>query len=238
MKKNYWPLILFALYTVGFILYFVGNYRDIGVILLIIAVISHMVYTFSPVQRAAISMLNARRFLELGNVEKAKEYVIKAAKLNKNYPHVGYLLSTSKKTFPFYERLAKELEDYAKNESDSTYMKYVTASIYYHIGNLEKTISTLYSVPEENRNTEIARLLGTALLESGKPEEAIEVFKKYEKKEGLPTKEELAILIGLGLCYAEKKDRRKAEKYYLKVKKFNPDFPELNVLRDKIYPHD
>ncbi len=237
MKKNYWPLILFALYTAGFILYFIGNYRDIGVVLLIIAVASHVIYTFSPTQRAAISMLNARRVLENGNIDKAIEYILKASRLSKNYAHVGYLLSTSKKTFPLYEQLAKKLEKIAAKEPN-TYLTYIIASVYYHIGQLEKAISTLSSIPSNKQTTEIVRLLGTSLLESEKVDEAIKVFKTKEKKDGIPSKEELAILLGLGLCYAEKNDRRSAEKYYLKVKKYNPEFPELNILRDKIYPND
>ncbi len=238
MKKNYWPLILFVLYTAGFILYFVGNYRDIGVIILIIAVISHIVYTFSPSQRAAISMLNARRMLESGNIDKALEYVLKAANLSKNYGHVGYLLSVSQKTFPLYAKLAEKLEEIAEKDKNNAYLKYIIASIYYHIGKHEKAIPVLTSVPNKERSVEIIRLLGTTLLEKGEIDDAIKVFKSAEKKEGVPSKEELAILLGLGLCYAEKKDRRTAEKYYLKVKKFSPDFPELKVLRDKIYPND
>ncbi len=239
MKKNYWPLILFALYTAGFILYFIGSYRDMGAIILIIAVISHVVYTFSPNQRAAISMLNARRTLENGDIEKSKEYVLKASKLSKNYSHAGYLLSPDTKTFPLYEKLAKKLEkSISGNKQEEVYLKYITASIYYHTGKLEKAIALLSSIPSNERTTEIVRLLGTSLLETGKTDEAIKVFKSKEKKEGLPSKEELAILLGLGLCYAEKNDKRSAEKYYLKIKKFNPDFPEINILRNKIYPND
>ncbi len=239
MKKNYWPLLLLALYSAGFILYFVGGkYRDAGAITLVVAVVSHIVYTFSPFQRSAISMLNARRAVELGNIDRAFQYILKAARLGGYEQHVGYLLSPSKKSASLYRKLAEKIENYAKENGQDDFLNYVAASIYYHIGDLKKAIDLLMSIPKGKQTAETVRLLGTALLETGKVDEAIKTFKTREKKEGPYSKEELAILLGLGLCYAEKKDRRKAEEYYLKVKQYNPDFPEINVLRNKIYPNE
>ncbi len=237
MKKNKFALILFLLYVIGFILYFIKDFKDIGAIILIGAVILHIAYTFSPHQRAAVSMLNARRMVEMGNIEKAYQYVTQYLKLSKDKTLVGYLLSTSKKSYPFYQKLAEILEnDLKKNES--MLLRYVIASIYYSINNLEKTIEILKKIPKDKMDTETVRLLGTALLESKKPDDAIDIFKLKEKKTGVPSPDKLSILLGLGLSYAEKNDMEKAEKYYRKVQKFNPAFPELSTLKKKIFKNE
>ncbi len=238
MSRNKFGLVIFSLYAVGFILYFIGPYRDYGAGILIAAIAAHIVYTFSPPQRAAVSMLNARRQTELGNIEKAKEFVLKSVKLSKNYTLTGYLLSNSKRAFPFYKKLAKVLQKELDTIKDKTHLRYIIASIYYSIGNLKEAEKILSEVNEKEYNVEIVRLLGTILLEENKFNEAIKVFKKKEKKEGVFSSKDLAILVGLGLSYAGKGDLDMAEKYYKKAKQYNPTFPELQKLKEKIYSVD
>jgi tetratricopeptide (TPR) repeat protein len=235
MDRNKFGLLIFTLYVVGFILYFIGPYRDYGAGILIAAIVSHIVYTFSPHQRAAVSMLNARRQTELGNIEKAKEYVLKSMKLNKKYSLTGYLLSSSKKSIPLYKKLAESLYKEINNVDDKTYLRYIIASIYYNIGEIQKTIDILSEIDKKDYNIKIVRLFATALLENKNIDKAIEIYKTMEKKEGPFTNEDLAILVGLGLCYAEKKDLDMAEKYYKKAKQSNPAYPELQKLKEKIY---
>jgi len=238
MGRNKFGLIIFSLYTVGFILYFIGPYRDYGAGILIAAIVAHIVYTFSPPQRAAVSMLNARRQTELGNIEKAKELVLKALKLSKNFSLTGYLLSNSKRAFPFYKKLAKALQEELNNTGDKTYLRYIIGSIYYSIGDLKSAEDILNKINKKEYNIEIVRLLGTILLEENKFDEAIKVFKTKERKEGTFSSKELAILVGLGLSYAGKGDLDTAEKYYKKAKQYNPAFPELQKLKEKIYSVD
>ncbi len=237
MKKNKWALLLFLMYLTGFILYFISSLRSIGTGFLIAAVTAHIIYTFSPQQRAAIDMLNARRALEVGNIEKAHRYIEQFLKISKDKKLVGYLLSTSKKTKENYTKLATILGEDPKNQNNP-FLKYIIASIYYNTRDIEKSTKILETIPEEQRDSETIRLLGTNLLENKKFDEAIRIFQTKEKKEGIPTPEELSILMGLGLCYAEKNDIKKAEWYYERVKKFNPAFPALSNLKEKIYPDE
>ncbi len=237
MKKNKWALLLFLAYITGFILYFIPNFKDIGGGILIAAIILHIIYTFSPHQRAAVSMLNARRATELGNIDKAYQYIQQYLRLSKDKLLIGYLLSTSKKSKGYYEKLASTLED-DLNKNDTPIFRYLTASVYYSISNLEKTIEILKGIPEDKLDIETVRLLGTALFENKNFDEAIKVFKLKERREGTPTPEELNILLGIGLVYAEKDDMDEAERYYRKVQKFNPAFPELSTLKKKIFPDE
>ncbi len=238
MGRNKFGFIIFSLYAIGFVLYFVGPYRDYGAGILIAAIAAHIIYTFSPPQRAAVSMLNARRQTELGNIEKAKEFVLKSVKLSKNYTLTGYLLSNSKRAFPFYKKLAEALQKELDTVEDKTHLRYIIASIYYSIGDLKNAEKVLSEVNEKEYNLEVVRLLGTVLLEESKFNEAIKVFKKKEKKEGVLSSKDLAILVGLGLSYAGKGDLDTAEKYYKKAKQYNPTFPELQKLKEKIYSID
>jgi tetratricopeptide (TPR) repeat protein len=237
MRKNKWALILFLLYVTGFVLYFLPRFRDVGAGILIGAIVLHVLYTFSPHQRAAVSMLNARRMTEIGNLEKAYQYIKQYLKLSSDKMLIGYLLSTSKKTSKYYEALASMLEKELE-ESDTPILRYLIASIYYSINNLDKTAEILKGIPEKDMDIETVRLLGTALLEKKDFSEAIAVFKSKEKREGTPIPEELNILLGLGLTYAEKGDTEKAEQYYRRVQKFNPSFPGLSALKKKIFPDE
>ena len=238
MGRNKFGLIIFSLYAIGFVLYFVGPYRDYGAGILIAAIAAHIIYTFSPPQRAAVSMLNARRQTELGNIEKAREFVLKSIKLSKNFSLTGYLLSNSKRAFPLYKKLAKTLQEELDNSENKTYLRYIIGSIYYSIGDLKSAEDILNEIDKKDYNIEIVRLLGTILLEENKFDEAIKVFKTKEKKEGVFSSKELAILVGLGLSYAGKGDLDTAEKYYKKAKQYNPTFPELQKLKEKIYSVD
>jgi len=235
VKKNSpWNLLLFLAYAAGFVLFFT-RFRDIGVYVLIGAVIAHIIYTFSPRQRAAIKFLNARKSIEKGDSQKAFQFVIQGAKLSQEKTLVNYLLTSFVNLKPHYMKLASLLMKELKKE-DTPFLRYIIASIFYQVGEMERVAGVLQGIPREKLDVETIRLLGAVMMEKGEYQKALELFKKVEPKRRVPATGELNILLGIGLCYAGMGDIKRATEYYKKIVGFNASLPGLRKLYEKVRP--
>ena len=235
MRKNTpWNLLIFLAYAVGVILFLIPRLRDFGVYILIGAVALHITYTFSPRQRAAIKFLNARKSIEKGDVKKAFQFVIQGTALSDEKTLVNYLLSPFVKLKPYYMKLASMLEN-ELNKNDTPFLRYIIASIYYQTGEMNKVFTLLKDLSKKELDIKTIRLLGASMMEKGDYESALKLFKRVEPKRKVPNLDELNVLLGIGLCYADTGNIKKAKEYYERVAKFNPSLPGLNKLYEKIH---
>ncbi len=237
MKKNTpWNLLIFLAYSAGFILFFT-RLREFGVYVLIVAVVLHIAYTFSPRQRAAIKFLSARKSMEKGDVKKAFQFIIQGVTLSREKALTNYLLSPFVKSKPQYMKLTSMLMN-ELDKNDTPFLRYIIASICYQTGEMGKVFTILKDVPKKDLDVKTIRLLGAAMMEKNDYENALKLFKGVEPKRKVPDSDELSILLGIGLCYASIGNIKKATEYYKKVSQFNRSFPGLNKLYEKVHPED
>ena len=238
MRKNTpWNLLIFLAYAAGVILFLIPRLRDFGVYILIGAVALHITYTFSPRQRAAIKFLNARKSIEKGDVKKAFQFIVQGIALSQEKALANYLLSPFVKSKPHYMKLASMLEN-ELNKNDTPFLRYIIASIYYQTGEMNKVFNLLKDVSKKELDIKTVRLLGAAMMEKGDYENALKLFKRVESKRKAPDSDELNILLGIGLCYADMGNIKKATEYYERVAQFNSSLPGLNKLYEKIHPEN
>lgn len=224
-------LILIGYIAAGILFILKINY--VAIIVLDAAIILHIFRMFSPSTRAVTRLLNAKRAIGQGNIERAVKLVLNSIALNADENNVNYILDQPGKNTEHYFKLAFILENKLK-ENDTPFFRYFIASIFYNVGNTGKVVEIMKEIPEKDWTLKHVRILGAAFMELGKFKEVLALFKKFESKKAPFSPDEMAIILGMGYSYVGMKNIKKAKEYYERIAQSNPKFPGLSILRDRI----
>ncbi len=226
------PILLMLGYFFAVFYTFILDKRTFGIILLAVTFVGHAFYLFGSEQRAIRNFTAAKKYLDKANSEKGISLILKAVELTNNLEDVKYLVDGMCKNSKSYKKaaavLTKKLE-----QKNTPFFRFVIASLFYHSGNIRKTVELLKTIKIEDSNIKIVRLLGASLFELKRFEEAVEVFKRVAPPM-LPMKEDdLALLFGLGLAYNELGEKEKSKKYLVRVARKNPRFGGVDKILKK-----
>ncbi len=224
-------LILIGYIAAAILFIFKINY--VAIIVLNAAVILHIFRMFSPSTRAVTRLLNAKRAIGQGDIERAVKLVLDSIAINANENNVNYILDQPGKNTEYYFKLAFILENRLK-ENDTPFFRYFVTSIFYNIGNTEKVVEIMKEIPKKDLSLKNVRILGAAFMELKKLKEALALFEEFEPEKPPFSSDGMAILLGIGQSYAEKKNIKKAKEYYTRIAQSNVKFPGLSILGDRI----
>lgn len=227
-KKINLPISPSTLLIIGYIFAFFATIspekRTFGIILFVATVVGHIFYLLGAEQKAVRAFVSAKKYLDKGKTEKGVKLLLNAVRLTDNFDDLRYLLKGRCKNPKSYGNAANILAKECINDNDTSFFRYLVASMFYYAGNVKKAVELLKDIPVENSNVKIARLLGASLMDLKRFEDAIKALKEFEPPL-LPMREDdLAVLFGIGVSYIKIGDKENGKKYLERVAMRNPRF--------------
>lgn len=160
----------------------------------------------SPEQQEAYCFRLAYSLLQIGDMEKARDYFARIEQIGTKYreastyyvAYIDYATGKYNNALVEFTRL-KDLPDYKERS-----LYYIT-QIYFIQNKYEKVISEgkelLASYPDSENNSEVYRIMGNAYYHLGNEDQAINMLSKYVSSTDSPLRGDLYIL---GVCYYNK----------------------------------
>ncbi len=228
LNKVSLPISPSTLLVIGYIFAFFATIfpskRTFGIVLFVVTAVGHIFYLSGPEQKAIRALTSAKKYLDKGNSEKGVKLLLNTVKLTDKFDDIRYLLKGRCKNPKSYRNAANILAKENANNINSSFFKYLVASMFYYAGNVKKTVELLNPIPVEESNIKIARLLGASLMDLRRFEDAIKAFKEFEPPL-LPMREDdLAVLFGIGISYIKMGNKEDGKKYLERVAMRNPRF--------------
>ncbi len=237
IKKFSLPISPSTLIIIGYIfgtfMSIMPDKRKWGIPLFIITLIGHAFYLFSPEQKAVRLMSRAKSVLDKGNSKEGADMLKQSVLLNQDEENMYTLFKERCKNTKSYKETAHLLEKEIPG-LDTPYFRFLTASMYYYVGNVKKAAEILSKTPEEKRTIKIVRLLGSALFDLNKFNESINALKEFDPPRMAITEDELAIQFGIGIAFAKKGNREMAITYLERVQERNSRFGNVSNILESL----
>lgn len=231
LKK--FPRILISFYIIGYIFaFFALFYRarlGFAIITFASSALLNILNVISDEYRSTKYMIRAKKLIDKGELDKAADSIVTAARILPNEDILVQINATVKKDTRQYGKTADLLVG-KFGEFDSPFLRFVAASFFYATHELEKAKIALMDVPPEGMTIKAARLLGSVFYELGDYPKAIKIFSKFDPQRNPANEDELAILYGIAICHIARKESRKAVEFLTRIKAKSPKFGNADKL--------
>jgi len=227
------PQIFVSFYIIGYIFAFFALFYKTKLIFAIvtfaISALINYLYYISDGYRSSNLLIKAKKQIDKGNYETAADLIIQSVQIADNEEVLMQINATIKKNPEHYGEVAKLLEK-RLIEYDSPFLRFIIASFYYVVHDLQKCRDILSGIPSEQLTVKSARLLGSVLYELKEYSRAIKIFSQFDPKRLPKNEDEVAVLYGLAVSHLAKDESNKAIEYLERVKAKAPHFGNAEKL--------
>lgn len=233
LRIRKFPRILVSFYIIGYIFaFFALFYRTKWLFALITFAASALLnylYFISDGYRSSKYMIRAKKLIDKNRVEEAVASILQAARIAEDEEVLVQINSIPKKNIENYGKTAQLLQQKFK-ELDTPFVRFVAASFFFTVHDLEKAKDVLIDIPTSSLTIKMGRLLGSVLYELGDYQRAIRVFSSYNVPKTPQTEDQLAVVYGLAICHIGKGETKKAIEFLQRVKAKSPAFGNADKL--------
>ncbi len=233
LRIRKFPRILVSFYIIGYIFaFFALFYRTKWVFASITfasSALLNYLYFISDGYRSSKFMIRAKKLIDKGRLEEAVDSILQAARIAEDEEVLVQINSIPKKNIENYGKTAQLLTQRFK-ELDTPFIRFVTASFFFTVHDLEKTKDILIDIPTSSLTIKMGRLLGSVLYELGDYQRAIRVFSSFNTPKIPQTEDQLALVYGLAICHIGKGETKKAIEFLQRVKAKSPAFGNADKL--------